>query len=73
LFCKITDQHKKYIVRRFLNQIMSELYLTDCYLKEFEATVESVKDDKFVTLEKTAFYPKEGRTTLNIMNMELDR
>ncbi len=52
---------------------MSELYLTDCYLKEFEATVESVKDDKFVTLEKTAFYPKEGRTTLNIMNMELDR
>lgn len=39
---------------------MNELYLTDCYLKEFEATVESIKDDKFVVLDQTAFYPKAG-------------
>ncbi len=36
------------------------LYLLDCYLKEFEATVESVKDDKYVVLDKTAFYPNAG-------------
>ncbi|MFH0978263.1 MAG: alanyl-tRNA editing protein AlaXM [Candidatus Woesearchaeota archaeon] len=36
------------------------LYLDDCYLSEFEATVVSVKDDKFVVLDKTAFYPTSG-------------
>lgn len=36
------------------------LYLLDCYLKEFEATVESVKDDKYVVLDKTNFYPNAG-------------
>jgi len=36
------------------------LYMDDMYLKEFEATVESVKDDKFVVLDKTAFYPLSG-------------
>lgn len=39
---------------------MKELYLNDCYLKEFDAVVESVKDDKFVVLDQTAFYPKSG-------------
>ena len=36
------------------------LYMNDSYLKEFEATVENVKDDKFVVLDKTAFYPTGG-------------
>ncbi len=36
------------------------LYMNDSYLKEFEAIVESVKDDKFVILDKTAFYPTGG-------------
>ena len=36
------------------------LYLTDCYLKEFEAVVDSVKDDKYVVLDKTGFYPNTG-------------
>ncbi len=36
------------------------LYMEDSYLKEFEATVKSVKDDKFVVLDQTAFYPKSG-------------
>jgi misacylated tRNA(Ala) deacylase len=38
----------------------SALYMNDSYLKEFEATVESVKDDKFVVLDQTAFYPRGG-------------
>ncbi|WP_445474524.1 alanyl-tRNA editing protein AlaXM [Methanococcoides methylutens] len=39
---------------------MEALYLKDCYIKEFEATVTSVKDDKFVVLDRTAFYPQSG-------------
>ncbi|WP_440953685.1 alanyl-tRNA editing protein AlaXM [Methanococcoides sp. FTZ1] len=39
---------------------MEALYLKDCYLREFEATVTSVKDDKFVVLDRTAFYPESG-------------
>ena len=39
---------------------MKELYMQDSYLKEFEATVEGVKDDKYVVLDKTAFYPASG-------------
>jgi misacylated tRNA(Ala) deacylase len=36
------------------------LYFHDCYLKEFEATVEKVTNDKFVILDRTAFYPESG-------------
>ncbi len=36
------------------------LYMDDSYLKEFEAVVESVKDDKYIVLDKTAFYPTGG-------------
>src|SRR5690606_502149 len=36
------------------------LYFLDCYLKEFEATVERVTDNKFVVLDRTAFYPESG-------------
>jgi len=40
---------------------MTELiYLTDSYVKEFDAKVVSVKDNKFVVLDKTAFYPNGG-------------
>ncbi|MDW7732487.1 MAG: alanyl-tRNA editing protein AlaXM [Methanolobus sp.] len=39
---------------------MEELYLRDCYLREFEAIVESVRDDRFVVLDRTAFYPNSG-------------
>lgn len=39
---------------------MQELYLDNCYLKEFDATVQSVKDDKYVVLDKSAFYPNAG-------------
>jgi len=39
---------------------MLALYLKDCYLKEFEATVESVKDNRFVVLDQTGFYPNAG-------------
>ena len=36
------------------------LYMNDSYLKEFSATVESVKENKFIVLDKTAFYPTGG-------------
>jgi misacylated tRNA(Ala) deacylase len=40
---------------------MSEaLYMNDAYLKEWTAKVVSVKDHKYIVLDKTAFYPKGG-------------
>jgi len=36
------------------------LYMKDSYLKNWDAKVVSVKDDKYVVLDKTAFYPKGG-------------
>ena len=36
------------------------LYMNDSYIKEFEANVESIKDNKFVVLDRTAFYPTGG-------------
>lgn len=36
------------------------LYMHDSYLKEFEANIVSVKDGKYVVLDKTAFYPTGG-------------
>ena len=39
---------------------MKDLCIEDNYLKEFDAVVESVKDDKFIALNQTAFYPNAG-------------
>ncbi|MBI2101291.1 alanyl-tRNA editing protein [Candidatus Woesearchaeota archaeon] len=36
------------------------LYMNDSYMKEFEAVVESIKDGKYIVLDKTAFYPSGG-------------
>ena len=36
------------------------LYMKDSYIKEFEGVVESVKEDKFVVLNRTYFYPSGG-------------
>ncbi|MBY8988389.1 MAG: alanyl-tRNA editing protein [Candidatus Lokiarchaeota archaeon] len=36
------------------------LYMKDSYLKKWDAKVVAVKDDKYVILDKTAFYPKGG-------------
>ena len=36
------------------------IYMNDSYVKEFDAVVESVKDDKYIILDKTAFYPQGG-------------
>jgi Ser-tRNA(Ala) deacylase AlaX len=36
------------------------LFLVDSYLREASATVVSVKDGKYVTLDQTVFYPKSG-------------
>lgn len=40
--------------------IMNALYLKDCYMKEFEAVVEDIIDDRFIILDQTAFYPNAG-------------
>ncbi|MCD4821812.1 MAG: alanyl-tRNA editing protein [Methanococcoides sp.] len=39
---------------------METLYLKDCQLKEFEANILDVTDDRFVVLDRTAFYPSSG-------------
>ncbi|WP_370575221.1 alanyl-tRNA editing protein AlaXM [Methanomethylovorans sp.] len=39
---------------------MEELYLEDCYINEFDAIVESVIDERYVVLDRTAFYPEAG-------------
>lgn len=36
------------------------LFLEDSYLRDCDATVVSVKDDKYVVLDQTVFYPKGG-------------
>jgi len=36
------------------------LFLVDSYLKESPATVVSVKDGKYVSLDQTVFYAKGG-------------
>ncbi len=36
------------------------LYMNDSYLKKWDANVISVKEDKYILLDKTAFYPKGG-------------
>jgi len=40
--------------------MVKELFLVDSYLKELRATVISVKEGKYVTLDKTIFYAKGG-------------
>lgn len=36
------------------------LYLVDSYMKEFDATIKEVSQDRFIILDNTAFYPKSG-------------
>ncbi len=36
------------------------LYMSDSYLKKWDAKVVGVKDGKYITLDQTAFYPKGG-------------
>jgi len=40
--------------------MVKALYMDDSYLKEWEANVESVLQQKFIILDKTAFFPKGG-------------
>lgn len=40
--------------------MQNALYMDDSYLKDFEAAVVSVKDGKFVVLDRTAFFPQGG-------------
>jgi misacylated tRNA(Ala) deacylase len=40
--------------------MVTALYMDDSYLKEWDASVESVSKGKFIVLDKTAFFPKGG-------------
>ena len=40
--------------------MLKALYMDDSYLKEWNAKVESVSKDKFIILDKTAFFPRGG-------------
>jgi misacylated tRNA(Ala) deacylase len=40
--------------------MVTALYMDDSYLKEWDAHVESVSQQKFIVLDKTAFFPKGG-------------
>jgi len=40
--------------------MIKALYMDDSYLKEWDAKVESVSQNKFIVLDKTAFFPKGG-------------
>ncbi len=48
---------------------MKALYMTDCYIKEFDAAVEE-KDGKSVVLNDTAFYPGGGGQPCDLGTME---
>jgi Ser-tRNA(Ala) deacylase AlaX len=40
--------------------MVEKIYMEDSYIKEFSAKVVSVKDEKLITLDRTAFYPLGG-------------
>jgi len=42
------------------------LYMDNSYLQEFEATVESIKDEKYAILDRTAFYPVSGGVACDV-------
>lgn len=47
-------------LRRVEIKMTEMLYLEDSYLKEFDAKIAEIINDKFVILDKTAFYPESG-------------
>jgi misacylated tRNA(Ala) deacylase len=46
--------------------MVEALYMDDSYLKEWDAKVESVSQQKFIILDKTAFFPKGGGVEYDI-------
>ncbi|GAH49120.1 unnamed protein product, partial [marine sediment metagenome] len=55
-----TLKNKIISITTFLYSMTEALYMKDSYLKNWDAKVVSVKDDKYIILDKTAFYPKGG-------------
>ena len=51
---------------------MQEIYLKDCYQKEFETEVLEVKDDKFIVIKETLFYPNAGGQLNDTGTLEKD-
>jgi len=46
--------------------MVEALYMNDSYLKEWDAKVGSVSQQKFIILDKTAFFPKGGGVEFDI-------
>jgi misacylated tRNA(Ala) deacylase len=46
--------------------MVKALYMDDSYLREWDAVVESVSQEKFIILDKTAFFPKGGGVEYDI-------
>jgi misacylated tRNA(Ala) deacylase len=42
------------------NNLAKALYMDDSYLKEWDAEIKSISKDKFIVLDKTAFFPRGG-------------
>ncbi len=42
------------------DNLAKALYMDDSYLKEWDAKVKSISKDKFIVLDKTAFFPRGG-------------
>lgn len=49
-----------YYSHYFGGNLTEALYMNDSYLKQWDAEVKSVSNDKFIVLDKTAFFPKGG-------------
>lgn len=58
-------------IRRLVTDIMEKLYLADHYLKEFDAVVQEVEEDR-VLLDRTAFYPGGGGQPSDTGRLEWD-
>ncbi|MBD3196649.1 MAG: alanyl-tRNA editing protein AlaX [Candidatus Lokiarchaeota archaeon] len=53
--------HVKIFKLSAINKFMTEvLYLENSYLKNWNAIVTNISEDKYISLDKTAFYPKGG-------------
>ncbi|HLC63694.1 MAG TPA: alanyl-tRNA editing protein AlaXM [Candidatus Nanoarchaeia archaeon] len=49
-----------YILINHQNSMTQQLYYRDAYLKQCEATVKEVQENKLIVLDKTCFYPQGG-------------
>ena len=52
--------------------MVKALYMDDSYLNKWDAVVESVSQEKFIILDKTAFFPKGGGVEYDIGTITIE-